>query len=367
MLERLLYRLANWSDIFGSDVYMHYTSAYAWQANQFGHLFIGLSLQLLGSWIFGHSAWVLGTLTSSYALKEVLDLLISSQLTGKVFPMDLREVMLDGLVDWWFVVMGAVFGYTVVCEAFLWRGYTVLYAAFALVVSFLLISRPYLLQKRAFDRSGLPYFSRLSSVPVGRLPGTGDVLSQLVTRIRGSVQGDGEVQQWIITGPPDSGRTSLAVAMGGEASVLPKRDSLNSGVGYLNERQRVRYLSASRLLHKAELPCETASAQDQPWAVAEADLVIIDEISGFLSGASGADQVGPWLKRVLRVQGNEKENVFLRPICEHDSMIKRDMAEVRLLWVVDDPLMARALETELRGCWPQLSIERLELMSPLQP
>jgi DNA polymerase III delta prime subunit len=176
-----------------------------------------------------------------------------------------------------------------------------------------------------------------------------------------TIQGEGRVRQWIISGPPGSGRTSLAVAMGGEASVSPRHDAPNCC--HLSERQRVRYLSASRLLQKADQPCESAAVDGQPWSVAEADLVIIDDLSSLLADASGADQVGKWLNRVLGVQGNDKTNVFLRPLCEHEGMMKPDMTEVRLLWVVDDPLLADALETGLRGYWPQLAIERLDLLS----
>ena len=93
--------------VFGSDVYAAYTFEYVWGANQFGHVLIGLFPGLLFVWLTGNSPWGALIVIGVYALKETVDYLIAVRLVENVFKPNVREALLDGVVDWCFVAWGA--------------------------------------------------------------------------------------------------------------------------------------------------------------------------------------------------------------------------------------------------------------------
>jgi hypothetical protein len=150
--------------------------------------------------------------------------------------------------------------------------------------------------------------------------------------------------QLVITGDQGAGRTTLAVAIGGEAT---------------SDCQRVRYLNAARLLVKAGLACEPKAAEGQPWSLTEADLIVIDELAPLLGDLQGNSQVDGFLDRIL-ANGN---NLFFRPPCGAGGR-PGGMEMLRLVWVVDHPVLAAQLQQGLCQRFPLLSIVKVTLVKP---
>ncbi|WPL15893.1 DNA replication protein [Thiorhodovibrio winogradskyi] len=348
MMDAVLRQLRRWSDVFGTDLYVHYSAAYVWQANQFGHSFIGLFLALVGANLSGKPIATLGVLSALYAVKELLDYAMAVRLSNPLFPANRAQVAADGLVDWSFVTLGAALGALSQAGNPGSASLPVILAAAALLGFFLLVRQPYLRQKRAFDRSGLPYFSRLANYPLERLAGqsgTDPCLSQiLLAFLRQAPQA---MQQLIITGAPGSGRTSLASAIGGEATAA---------------ETRVRYLTGARLLGKSAAPCEPRAAPEQPWSLREADLVIIDELAPLLRDVEGRSQIEPVLARLFgESRADEPSSPLSRPNCDQPDQASRSLAQMRLVWVIDDPLLAELFCTKLRQRFADLRLDMIAL------
>lgn len=333
-IDRALRWCARQGDIFGSDIYLDYPHAYVWQANQFGHILIGLGGTLALGWLVG-SAWAaFAAVVLVYASKEAIDILIGTRLTEGVFPPDRGALWADGLVDALLVTCGALVAVAVRPEGGLpqWLGegqdgWLALGAMLGTVTAFLGARAVYVPQKRRFDRTGMGAYVRLATFPsnfAGSHPGRLGPAGLLAWIADASPGG-----HLVIAGPPRSGRTTLALSLGAEAAIRLRR--------------RVRYLSASRLMEKAKGPPEDPSKPGQPWQVAEADLVIVDEV-GDLTGQGDAAAT---LALLTATAGGE--DVFDRPI--PGAAPRR---RPRVIWAVSAPLDAdgfmAALAARYAGC-----------------
>jgi len=175
-------------------------------------------------------------------------------------------------------------------------------------------SRDWLWANIAFDRAQLPFVSRF--VLNARPPGDGARQNSMAFATRRNDNSeDGRPGHLIIIGPPKSGRTTIAVALGVEAllQTLPPRDV-------------VVYTTFCKLLDRvaeAQMAPATSSASGPPgtrpvWPPDVAELLIVDDV-----GAQGAN--GPLLSPV-QFQAELKANQPLRKICDSKHVI----------WVIGD-------------------------------
>ncbi|MBM3560238.1 MAG: hypothetical protein FJX53_10270, partial [Alphaproteobacteria bacterium] len=155
--------------------------------------------------------------------------------------------------------------------------------------------------------------------------------------------GSGAIRQLVVSGPPASGRTTLALAIGGEATT---------------RRRKVRYLSATRLAEKTAYAWERASDVEQPWQVGEAELVIVDEIP--VAMFAGPDIAAALGALVDCDWNSNRTSVFERPVgaCvpQPDGSFPPPAGAVRempqVVWVVDDQALADRLAAAIAARFP---------------
>lgn len=373
LLDRVLATLARNESVFGSDIYVSYSHEYVWQANQFGHALIGLVPSLILTWLTCSPEWVLLGVVAVYCVKELIDFLIAVRLTEGVFPVRLREAAADGLADIAFVAGGALIAYTMAPVACVGRftdlgeavaatslvgvgSWPALAAFVALVVFFLMVRRIYLKQKRSFDKSGMPQYVRLATFPSNFAVEPHD-LPVLAARIAALALGQARTTQLIITGPAGSGRTTLGLAIGGDATTALRP---------------VRYLSAVRLAEKAQAPFERTPAPTQPHAVAEADLVVVDELAKQVLGTDPRET----LRNLVEAKWSGGiTTVFQRPLAARPAgdgepaipAGAQPRAELPgIVWVVDHESAVPAFHAALTERFPGATIEVIRLRGPLR-
>ena len=358
MGKRLLERLAAIDTVFGSDVYVDYSHRYVWQANQFGHLLIGAFATLLLGWGIGRYDLGAAVVLGIYALKEGIDAAIALSLRQSRFSLDRREILADGVVDFSFVALGAAWivaaspvSHSGWIEGGLELPTWVLPALLvATLLYFEVVRRPFLARKDAFDRSGLPQLVRLSTFPVRSAETARGSEGDWVAAIeRFARRGDGEVRQWVITGDPGSGRSTLGKSIGGDATA---------------QLRKVRYLSGSRLLEKRTVGSEPASAPAQPHAVGEADLVIVDDLPApFLEAlGSGREQVSA----LVDPKSGQRSLFEQSPLGKDGKPVHDPRPLPQIVWIIDDPDAARRFaEDALPARFPEVSVERIELSGRL--
>ena len=229
------------------------------------------------------------------------------------------DVVRDSQMDIWFYLAGiltALAMYAAPELAKMWgeptfTGLVPLLTFAAVLVASVLLSQDWLWANIAFDRAQLPFVARfaLNSRPPEKQTRT-DALTF-------ATKSDSAPGHLLIIGPPKSGRTTTAVALGVEAllQALPPRDV-------------VVYTTLCKLLDRVAEEQIAFSARDQSgppgerpvWPPKDAELLIVDDV-----GAQGA-------KRALLSPAAFKtellNNKLLRQMCDGK----------RVIWVVgDDP------------------------------
>jgi hypothetical protein len=356
-----LRKLARKTSVFGSDVYVNYTHEYVWQANQIGHVFIGLFFGLLLLWLSCGSRIGLLIGLGLYVIKELIDYLITVRLSEGVFPPKKTEVARDCIADLLFVAGGAFVAISVApsvvapyCNSYdVSAEQWLALLSFAGIICFFLLTRIHFLKpKRAFDKSGMSWLARLSDFPDNFCP---KELPGLKKEIPSFARGKSSFQHLVVSGPPQSGRTTLAQSIGGDATAA---------------QRQVRSLAAQRLFEKTRVGFETPSAKAQPHQVAEADLVIVDGITVF------PDQEDPKAGLVLDEMLNELVDVdgttvFHKRVCELDDdgspqpigVEPRDLPQT--VWVFDDDESAEQLRSAVEKKFGQ-SVELVSLQGKLK-
>lgn len=327
--------LAKNKTVFGSDVYSAYTFEYVWGANQFGHVLIGLFPGLLVVWLICGSPWAALIVVVLYAAKELVDYLIAVRLVENVFQPNIKEALLDGVVDWAFVAWGAFVAAAVLGGmALIWQ-----ILSFAGTLGFfLLMQRVYLPGKISFDRSGLPKFVRLPTFPEGfdfgmakTDPRYSQAKAQFAARILEFANGHDTcpVKHLVIAGPRSSGRSTFALAVGGDAASGPRR----------KKGLKVRYVTAAQLHEIANDRFEVAS-EERPWCVSEADLLIVDELDPALLPLADPAKIEAALGRLVMVGHGKFQGipVFRRPLGVRNPNATPENGEPTWIPAQDSPL-----------------------------
>lgn len=236
--------------LFNSDVYTSYTAWYTWTSNQCAHMGLGCAIALIAlglvTW-FGEHRWALFLV---YPWKEALDFWLAARVNKPPFRMRWSAILADCLTDLGFVSLGVLIASLAPLD--LKDIFAVLTGTAVLVaIAFLCWKRG----KQAFDKSGLPYLFRLATFhPADWTAAEAPVRNFLAEK---------GMAHLVLFGSYGSGKTSLAVGIGCEA---------------LEKAARVRYLAAGRMLEELGGPPSEPSSDDEPLTVAEANMLIVDDI-----------------------------------------------------------------------------------------
>jgi len=237
--------------LFASDVYQSYTASYTWSSNQAAHLGLGFCAAALAlglvPWLAEHR-WILFVV---YPLKEARDVVLAGRMAVSPFPVPRAQVLVDAATDLAFVTMGIALAAMLPLEP----GEAILWLCVLAALAFLAWRR-FGPEKRAFDKSALPYLFRL-----GAFRASWSVEEPAVRRF---LRGEGP-RHLLLVGKAGSGRTTLAVAIGCEMTVRQ---------GY------ARYCSAGFLAEHIATGRTAPSEPVEPWTIDEAELLVVDDVMG---------------------------------------------------------------------------------------
>jgi len=357
--------LAVWAQFFGSDLETGYTFIYTWLANQFGHFMIGFAGTLFWLWLWSlpvRSYDLLSPKTSDDVVAVGgLALLWFVIWIGKEFGSDVaggrkdlrdardrrkavlkqaadgehekseesfkRDLTQDSLIDIWFYFSGILtalmmlYGPTL---ATMWErpwlaGLLPLLTFIILLLLSVPISAKWLRRNIAFDMAQLPFVSRfaLSDRPFR---------NEIRERAIDFALDRKKTGHLVIIGPPKSGRTTIAVALGVEALLHCSPPS-----------NTVRYITLCKLLDRI---VEGKPKTPRPvYPPEEAELLIVDDV-----GAQTSSPTDPLLS-------SHRFGTLLEDILKTNTSLRAAVKKKRVIWVVgDDPDQAtewqRALETK---------------------
>ena len=228
-------------------------------------------------------------------------------------------------------------------------GWMPLLTLVAVLIALAQLSKDWLWANIAFDRAQLPFVSRFvlnARPPEDKI--REEALAFATRRDRGS-EGD-KPGHLVIIGPPKSGRTTTAVALGVEAllQTLPPRNV-------------VVYTTLTKLLDRVaeeQMALSTSGPSGPPgnrptWPPAVAELLIVDDVGA--QGANGA------LLSPAQFESELRTNDLLREICDRKHVI----------WVVgDDPAQSQKWTAALRAAFTHGSVvprvlRPIELSAPI--
>lgn len=273
------------ADLWAKEVQTGYTTTYAWMANQLGHFalgFIPVYVLIWTAFLSGAVNWIKqfgeGTLwwaqfiipvvwLAWFVNKELGDIkeAIKDAEQANFFPMDGSDVRKDAGTAVYFFAAGVAVAVGDLVAS--WHDenhhwYVLPLAIFVLQFFIGLFPAYYWLsRKKCFQQADLPYIFRLANFPAKiEDPGPQQAVSGIVdfTSLKG---------QWrhlIICGPLQSGKTSLASAIGTEHTF---------------QKGKARYLAVLDFLQFADLDSDPSSSPDRPlWPWKEANILILDDL-----------------------------------------------------------------------------------------
>lgn len=271
------------TDFVGSDVLYRYTAAYSWQANQLGHVGLGVVATFLVWWVAGQlTAWAIGApelclwevapaacrfraadlpfaaialAWLAYVGKEAVDYGLATKLEVEgSFAISRRELLADSIADCSFVTLGVLLAAAAVTEP-----YCLIYILVGGCALWLAFARRVLPGKRAFDRSDLPFYYRLPVFAQRITVRNREMIERFMREEEGP-------RHLLLVGGPGTGKTTLAVGIGSTLAAA--------------YRKRVRYMSFFKMVEEKNSSEQLASLDESlPYSPYEADWLIIDDVS----------------------------------------------------------------------------------------
>ena len=270
------------TDFFGSDVFINYQGSYVWQANQLGHIAIGLTYASFFSWVFQHWKFpdfllylACGAGVMIYLGKEIIDLAIAKRQAQRgLFNLNQRELWCDMVADTWFVASGV--GMVAAAHSVNWWG---LVAFGIAVLMFWLLARKFVPAKKSLDRAGLPYMFRLCNFPK-----TEGFNEHNIHRIQAFIR-DKPINCFepskaiLIQGHRGTGKSALAVGIATEVALQKRHGKYG----------RSRYFTAFSLFEQGIGTVRSQAAPvkrrirrllgtGDPWSENCAELLVIDDV-----------------------------------------------------------------------------------------
>jgi hypothetical protein len=249
-------------DLFGSkDAQDAATLTYTWVADQFGHVTLGFIVTLLLYPVLSSVVWAAILVAVLITAKEAYDYFCEQDLRQSAFPFDRTDVLLNCATSCIYTWIGALL-------AVIWVPFpkSSLVAAPALVVMSLPIAAYWLQRKVALQQSDAPFLYRLANFPKNFECDDGaHIITNLYTRT--------EPQHVVLTGPLNSGKTSLAV---GTATEFGYRVGLCRYISLIKLAQTGQGTAERRGLHR-----ETVFQDGRNiWPLDDVDLLVVDDADG---------------------------------------------------------------------------------------
>jgi len=347
------------ADLWAKEVQTGYTVTYAWMANQLGHFALGfipvyflLWLALasgLAEWlrpILGEQGlrWSQFLIPAAWLLwfinKERGDVqeAIADARKDNVFPMDAGDVRRDAYTAVYFFAAGLA----VACAdlaarlhkdpAWYWLPVVVFLAQFlvGLFPAYYWLSR-----KKCFQQADLPYIFRLANFPpkISSPP-----VSESVPALLEFTSMQGKWKHLLICGPLQSGKTTLASAIGTEHTF---------------RMGRARYLGVFDFLQFADFDHDPLASPNQPlWPWQQSNILILDDLDpGFpddniLSRAEIVKQISKMKSlnqlrscRTVWLVGNEAHLEFWRT--ELARLLQTKPEEIGLVHLTSEALQVK--------------------------
>jgi hypothetical protein len=300
------------ADWFDKEVQAGYTYTYIWMANQVGHLFLGFFPVFLLTWFFD-SVWksfparfpfaIPAALALWWAGKEISDVVRAKrQMTNHRFSTDTSDLWKDAGTAVFFFWSGVLLA-----------GESLFLAALIPLISFVVLllfavvgpAWYWLTRKLCFQRAQLPFVTRLADFTAdfqNGLIGPGQI-NAFVENLRG--KDNTGLRHILIFGAPNTGRTTLAVAIGTEHAFR------------VGKSRYVTWTKFLELQHTTEDPKKV-----WPWNTV--DILILDDVC-VDSGATPAE--------VMRDVANQ-----IRSLGSTTNILKR----LHVVWVLGPVLSGRS-------------------------
>lgn len=282
-------------DVFGKEVQDATTYSYTWLADQAGHVFLGLLVNLVLTAILklvgvsdNADLWGMFGAIGITAGYELLAYRHTAARATGLFPLGQTLLRNNALTAAYYLGLGGVLGYLAVTGAVLLVGHsmpwTQLVGMLVLVAAGFVLVPFWFRQKIIWQKAGLPYLFRLAEVAPNTFS-TSDA-RELQALIVHKAPPQGIARQVVIGGPIGSGRTALAAGIGTE---------------FAFNRVKVRYLSFDSLLEFAVGPTrdDQGPRNIEYWPWDDAQVVIIDNVGPLIAAERGGESA---LRQQFRVQ-----------------------------------------------------------------
>ncbi len=231
-----------WVDLQGKEVQSAATYSYMWEADELGHIGLGLILcPIVTFLIWGVTGIFAGkpvanpelialiVVSAIFALWELNAYRTSVNKTGDRFPLDSKMLRANAIVAAAYMIIGAVAGYAFQVE---WQLAVPLVVAMVALAAILAPS--WIRQKMIWQKASLPYLFRLADA---RPTIDQSAAVEVQALIDAKVPPDSNARQIIVIGPIGTGRTPLVTGIGTE---------------FAFKARKVRYLTFAVMLEFAE-------------------------------------------------------------------------------------------------------------------
>jgi hypothetical protein len=329
-------------DWFGKDVQETPTVSYVWTADQFGHFGLGFQITYLMGWIailLGHpsKAVLVGCAVANvlvWVVKEAFDYVREvkkAKEAQSIFTLNSGEILWNAVTAVFYIATGAI-----VAGAAVVGPQWAIVALLVLVLPSAALGVWWLRRKITFQQAGLPYLYRLADFPndVGGANMAAFIMSLCTPPPAGSTDPGG--RHLVISGPLDSGKSSLADGIGTEFA-------FRMGIGRYTTFAKLLQSRVRREGHREDEPEFNDGRILWPWECS--DLLIIDDVEVITDlGRHFAEAAGTTIDPVHQVEVTLKNHMG-------DHFLK-GLNRRRTVWVlgeVPDPVPWRDMLARLMG------------------
>jgi hypothetical protein len=307
-------------DLYSKEVTTGYTTTYTWTANQLGHIALGFIPTILCisiyTYFFNTSPYLflLSILPVAYMIyKEQQDIKNEKTHYNNTFPiapLNISDITKNAWTANWFTFFGAMLaGSTVIPIIGL-----PLFLFFIFSIPSIYICKYWLSKKKCFQQASLPYLYRLFYYPSNKIIGLSQTLDTL------EKFQNNEIDHLIVTGPLNSGKTSLGTALGTELSFKQIKIKYSTFINFLNFAKNKDTQKINPLIDY--------------WTWHECDVIILDDVLSHLFDKIKTEEYVE-VRRILNLK--------------------------KIVWILESDQDAKQFEVKLQNMFFNWNIKRIEL------